>query len=76
METNNINILIFRTNIRTKQMAEVLSPVFNNHPVINRWCVDTDDIDNVLKVVTNAELSENDIIRLTRSKGFDCEALD
>ncbi|WP_157972960.1 hypothetical protein [Aureibaculum luteum] len=51
-----------------------MAPLFNLHPCISEWSVDTEDVDNVLRVVS-LNLIENDIIQLMLSKSFVCEAL-
>ena len=68
-------LLIFRTDIKTKKKVKVVKPIFNNHPVIKNWSVDTDDIDNVLKIEAVGTLAENDIITLMKTCGFYCEIL-
>ncbi len=69
------NLFIFRTDIKTKKKVKTVKPVFNDHPLITRWSVDTEDIDNVLKIKTAGRLTENDIINLMKAHGFFCEAL-
>ncbi|ELR72022.1 hypothetical protein C900_02017 [Fulvivirga imtechensis AK7] len=52
-----------------------MGPVFNHHPLIDGWSVDTADIDNVLRIETNGELKETDIINLIKKYGYYIEAL-
>lgn len=70
-----MEILIFRTDIKTRKKVKAVQPIFNRHPDILKWSVDTEDIDNVLRVETQSRLREHDIIGLTRSCGFHCEIL-
>ena len=70
-----MNILIFKTDIETEQKLERVEPLFNNHPVILNWSVDTEDIDNVLRVEATQEAEERDIIYLVQACGFSCEEL-
>lgn len=70
-----MKIHIFKTDIHSKEKVNILKPVFNNYPVITSWSVDTDDIDNVLRIVSSEKLGENDIILLMKSCGFYCELL-
>ena len=70
-----MNLLIFRTDIKTKEKAKSLSPIFNTHPLINDWSVDTEDIDNVLRIEVSKNVNEKDIILLIKTYGFYCEAL-
>lgn len=70
-----MKILIFKTDINSKEKMNILKPVFNKYPVITSWSVDTDDIDNVLRIVSPEKLGENDIILLMNTCGFYCEVL-
>lgn len=69
------HILVFKTNIQTQQQIKTLGVIFNHYSQIIEWSVDTEDVDNVLRIVPLGKLKENEIIRLIRSIGFDCEAL-
>jgi hypothetical protein len=75
MIDNLMDILIFKTNIRTesdklhvKQMLETLHG-------IEEWSVDCEDIDCVLRVVSR-ELTIEDIIKIINKAGFDCLELE
>ncbi len=70
-----MNLLIFRTDIKTKKKVKALTPLFNNHPVITDWSIDLEDIDNVLRIEVQGDLNEKDIIHLVKTYGFYCEAL-
>lgn len=70
-----MNLLLFRTDIKTKKRVKTIKPLLNNHPVIASWSVDTADIDNVLRIETKALLEEKDVIRLVKTCGFHCEVL-
>jgi hypothetical protein len=70
-----MNILVFKTNIRTKKMVKSLTPLFHNYPIIAEWSVDTEDIDNVLRIATIGNLSETDVIHMVKDLGLNCEAL-
>ena len=56
-------------------MVRSLKAVFKPHPFIDRWTVDTEDIDNVLRVEASGEVSEKEVLRLIRAGGFEGEAL-
>ncbi len=71
----NMNLLIFRTDIKTKKKVKAMRPLFNNHPSITNWSIDIADIDNVLRIEADDDLKENDIIRLIKTSGFYCEVL-
>ncbi len=69
------NLLIFKTDLKTKKRAKLLKTLFNNNPSISTWSVDTEDVDNVLRIDANEEIVEKDIIRLLRTCGVYCEVL-
>ena len=70
-----MKLVILRTDIKTKKKVKRMKPVFNNHPIINTWSIDTEDIDNVLRIEATGNLNESDVIHLTRMQGFYCEVL-
>ncbi|MGR3301113.1 MAG: hypothetical protein ACUZ8I_01280 [Candidatus Scalindua sp.] len=70
-----MNLLIFKTDIKTKKEVKVDQPLFNNHPIITNWSIDTEDIDNVLRIEAQDDLSEKEIIHLIKECGFYGEML-
>ena len=70
-----MKLLIFQTNIDSKQNVEVIQPLFNNHNHILDWSVDTEDIDNVLRIEATESLNETDVINLMSTQGFYCDDL-
>ncbi len=58
-----MNLLIFRTDVKTKNKVNVVKPIFNNHPIIKNWSIDTEDIDKVLRIEVAGTLAESDVIR-------------
>lgn len=70
-----MNVLVFKTDIGTKRAVEDVKHLFNQHPFISDWSVDTEDIDNVLRIVTEGLLFESDIISIIKAKGFNCQSL-
>ncbi|OFZ41494.1 MAG: hypothetical protein A3D92_15305 [Bacteroidetes bacterium RIFCSPHIGHO2_02_FULL_44_7] len=71
----NENVLVLKTNITSKRKVQALKPVFNSHAAIQRWTIDTQDRDNVLRIEAHPNLKEEDIVTLVRKYGFDCEEL-
>ena len=69
------DILVFKTDIISKQKVKVLATVFNNFSAINNWNIDTQDIDNVLRVDAKDNLKEFEIIAMVKAAGFSCEVL-
>lgn len=70
-----MNLLIFKTDVNTKENARYLYPVLNEHPAITSWSVDFEDIDKVLRIETTGSLSENEVISIMANSGFKCEVL-
>ena len=69
------NILVFRTDIKTKKRVKAVESIFNSNPTITNWFIDTMDIDNVLRIEAPARLNENEIINQVKELGFFCEPL-
>lgn len=65
-----MELLIFRTDIKSKKKVRSLRSVFNNHSEIINWSVDLEDVDNVLRIEATTNLSEKDVIDLIQVKGF------
>ena len=70
-----MKLVILRTDIKTKKKVKLMKPVFNNHPIISRWSIDTEDIDNVLRIEAEDSLHVDDVKKLVVENGFYCEDL-
>lgn len=68
-------IWIFKTNIRTEADRDTIRQVLDNHPSIDKWSLDLDDNDCVLRIVTG-ELLPGDIIPMITLSGFNCAELE
>lgn len=75
-KVRNQNILILRTNIDKKKKIKMIKPIFNHHPNIIDWSIDIEDIDKVLRIETNGNISENDISEVLKTVGLFAENLD
>lgn len=69
------NLYLFRTDIKTKKSVKSIRTIFDNHPGIRNWSVDTEDIDNVLRVEALNGFSETDVHKLVQLFGFYCNTL-
>lgn len=67
-------VLVFRTNIRFKKDLRMIASVLDKLPGVQRWNVDREDTDKVLRIESRT-LQPLDIIRLVTRAGFDCEEL-
>ncbi|MET2984744.1 hypothetical protein [Aureibaculum conchae] len=65
-----MELLIFKTDIKSKKKVKSLKPVFNGNKDIINWSIDLEDIDNVLRIESTKNLSEQDVIGLVQTNGF------
>ncbi|WP_062061380.1 hypothetical protein [Aquimarina longa] len=65
-----MELLIFRTDIKSKQKVKDVTPILDKHSGILRWSIDLEDIDNVLRIEAVSHLTEEEIIKLIRVHGF------
>ena len=79
MNTANDNkqksIWIYTTNIDTSDMINQVEPIINAQPEVMTWSVDTEDVDNVLRVEVK-NLAENHLETLLSAHGFYCCAIE
>jgi hypothetical protein len=69
------SILVFKTNIQSPDDVRLVKPLLDEHPHIARWNVDMDDIDCVLRIVSE-HLTEEDVINLITPAGYACSGLE
>lgn len=67
-------ILVFKTTIKTEEDKHKVALVLDSLSQINRWTVDCDDCDCVLRIEADG-ISEEQIIEIVQRIGFDCEEL-
>ena len=70
-----MELLLFRTDIKSKKKVKSLKSVFNNHSDILNWSIDLEDIDNVLRIESTKNLTEKDVIGLVEMNGFYIQTL-
>jgi cell fate (sporulation/competence/biofilm development) regulator YmcA (YheA/YmcA/DUF963 family) len=75
MENHLENVLVFTTNIKTENDIRKIISTLDKHSEIHEWNVDQEDIDCVLRIVTNT-LSEENIIQLINKHDFECAVLE
>jgi hypothetical protein len=75
MENHLENVLVFTTNIKTENDIRKIISTLDKHSEIHKWNVDQEDIDCVLRIVTNT-LSEENIIQLINQHDFECAVLE
>ena len=74
MKHNTNKILLFKTNIHTAADMNILQPAFDGHPHIEKWTLDLDDDERILRVIS-AQLDHGNIIDMVRLNGYHCEEL-
>jgi hypothetical protein len=70
-----MELLIFQTDIKSKNKVKSIKPLLNNHSDIIKWSIDLEDIDNVLRIEATANLLEEEVIDLIKDHGFDIQSL-
>jgi hypothetical protein len=75
MEGHLDSILVFATNIKTETDKQKVSLILEEHSEIHQWNIDQEDIDCVLRIVSNS-LSEEQIIQIIDNQNFECVALE
>ncbi len=73
MEMDFKNILLFKTDIRTIEDRQLIAKVMDDNK-IDQWTIDQQDIDCVLRIVSD-KLRLTDIIQLVSRNGYLCEEL-
>jgi len=74
METNFDNLFIFGTNLQTEKDKQVISKVLNSNNEIERWNIDLEDIDSVLRIESQS-LTARQIIKIITEQDFKCSEL-
>ncbi len=64
IKKSNIGLLILKTDLKTRERVQEISPILDLHPSISNWYKDTNDIDNVMRIETCSILSEEQIVHL------------
>jgi hypothetical protein len=74
METDLLKIHIFKTDIAKIDSNCPMQQTLDNHSDILQWSVDCEDVDRVLRVVSE-KLKPNAIISLVTEFGHECQEL-
>lgn len=75
MDTNFDNILVFATNIKTESEKRQVSKILDENSEILQWSIDQEDIDCVLRIVSD-KLSIPQIIKIINTHNFHCAELE
>jgi len=74
METNFDHLFIFGTNLQTEKDKQVISKILNANIEIERWNIDLEDIDSVLRIESQT-LTAEQIIKIITEQDFKCSEL-
>lgn len=69
-----MDILVFKTNLENPELINRAGPLLQNIRGINRWNVDMNDCDNVLRI-ESTELSPRSVENILQNAGYYCEEL-
>jgi len=69
-----MNVLIFATNIKTEKNKDKIATFLNANKSILQWTIDQEDIDCVLRIISE-KLNAGQIIELLNFHNFDCKEL-
>ena len=70
-----MSIVVLKTDLRSQKEVNQVAKIFREDPFIEKWSVDFEDIDNVLRVEAINDLNEQDLIHLLKRSGFYGEIL-
>jgi hypothetical protein len=74
METDLNTVHVFKTNIDKISSAAILSETLDNHLEIQQWSIDYEDIDCVLRIVSET-LNPDTIKSIIKRLGYECQDL-
>lgn len=75
MYSNNKQILVFKTNIRTNQDRLSVKPSLDSEEGIIGWNVDMQDVDCVLRIETPG-ITTHEVIAIINRHGYQCSVLE
>ena len=75
MEPNLNTIHIFKTNIKKIEPGCIMHETLDNHTAIQQWSIDHEDVDCVLRVVSET-LQPKAIITIINDLGHECQELN
>lgn len=68
------DVLVFRTNIATRNALQLAGDILNKLPGISRWTVDMEDVDRVLRIEAG-DICADEITTLLTHAGYSCTEL-
>lgn len=74
LQRSKVDVLVFKTNISSEDEVQKIAALLGNDSNIFRWSIDTEDIDNVLRIESKDLLPEQIISKIEQA-GFLCSEL-
>ena len=71
---SRIDILIFKTNVINEHDVQKIAPVLDEDHRIEKWSIDLDDVDRVLRIESQ-QLQHSEVIAHISAVGYSCEEL-
>ena len=68
------NILVFQTKVASATEFKRLAEILDSSPAVQKWTLDQQDVDKVLRVISE-ELQPQDIVHLLTRHGLYCQEL-
>ncbi len=75
LKQNVMQVLVFKTNLTDRFHVSKVEPYLAVHPQIQRWNVDLQDCDNILRIETE-QLLPVEVEKLVTQAGYYCEELE
>ncbi|MAW96939.1 MAG: hypothetical protein CMF36_05875 [Leeuwenhoekiella sp.] len=72
----SMEILVFRTSIRTQKDIKAIARILNPHNQILTWSVDLEDWEHILRIEVVSGGIKNEILSRIRSLHFQCQELE
>lgn len=72
---SKVSVLVFKTDICSELQIQVVKTYLDENAKIRRWNFDLEDIDNILRVESEYDISGEIVAGMARL-GFCCEALN
>jgi cell fate (sporulation/competence/biofilm development) regulator YmcA (YheA/YmcA/DUF963 family) len=69
-----MQILVFKTNLTDGRHVNTIGNSLNVHPAIEKWNVDLQDCDNILRVVAD-DIAGKEVETMLLNAGYYCEEL-
>jgi hypothetical protein len=70
-----MEVLVFKTNLTDNTRVKDIESYLDIHPNIQKWNVDLQDCDNILRIESNG-VAVNEVEKILFNAGYYCEELE